>query len=162
VVFRGDRSAKCCEIAGEDVDASGIDGAQSGFASENMQGGAALRSSFGEDQRTGGEIESGEVVAAREAGLRWAPVQTASDHEMEDQPEIAVQADGNALADAAKLANVAAVCGAKRRFDRTQQKRATQAHARERLPEDAWFESIYVGSNIRKLGHGSRGRSLRS
>ena len=47
------------------------------------------------------KVEGGEGVAAGEFGLSGLPVQAAGDHEVQHQPEVAFDADGDALADAA-------------------------------------------------------------
>ena len=75
-----------------------------------MERGAALGAGFGEGERAVGEVECGEVVAAVEGGagllrVEVAPVETAGDHEVEDEEEVVVETEDNALADAAEGAN---------------------------------------------------------
>ena len=81
---------------------------QSLFAAHDMKRGAALAAGFGQDEGAGREIEGGERLPAGEFGLRGTPVEAAGDHEVQDEPEIAVDANGDALADAAQGADGAA------------------------------------------------------
>ena len=64
-----------------------------------------------------GEIEGEKRLAAGEFGLRRTPMQTAGNHEMDDKPDVAIRsgpisafdADGDAFADAAQLADGPAI-----------------------------------------------------
>ena len=81
-----------------------------------MERGATLGAGLSQYESPIGEIEREERLAAGEFGLGRTPVQTAGDHEMNDEPEqvgracarFAFDADGNAFADAAQLANCVA------------------------------------------------------
>ena len=64
-------------------------------------------------------------------------METAGDHEVEDQPKIAFEADGDALAYAAQAANLFVVRGGERRVDGAEKERARQADALERLAHNA-------------------------
>ena len=83
-------------------------------------------------------------------------MQTAGNHQVQDEPEIVVEADGDAFADAAQGAHFFAVDRGERRFDGAQQKWAGEAHALERLAQDARFERFDVDGDVGELGHGSR------
>ena len=83
-------------------------------------------------------------------------MQAACDHQVENQPEIVVEADGNALADTAKLAHGVTLGVGERRLHRAKQKRAGYPHALEWLPKNARFEGRQVCADVRKLGHRSR------
>ena len=101
-----------------------------------------------------GEVEGEKRVAAGELGVAAAPVQTAGDHEMQDQPKVAVEADGDALADAAQSAvtmrpSTAAMGGSTVR----RRKRSCEANALERLAQDAGFERGDIGGDVGQFGH---------
>jgi len=81
-------------------------------------------------------------------------VQAAGDHQMQNEPEIAFQADGNALANAAEFADDAAVGIREWRKRGAKKKRGGDSNAHERLREDARFECGEVGDDVGKLGHG--------
>ncbi len=72
---------------------------------------------------------------------------------MDDEPEIAFEADGNALADAAQFADGAALDGCDGRVDGAQDKDALQANALEGLAEDARFERGEVGGDVGQFRH---------
>ena len=120
---------------------------------EDVQRGAALASGFGEHQRAVGKIERGEVVAAAELRARGPPVQAPGDHQVKHEPEVVVEADGDALADAAQLADVRPSTSATA-AGRAQQKGAGDANMLERLADDALFERVDVGGDVGQLRHG--------
>ena len=60
-------------------------------------------------------------------------MQAAVDHEVQDEPQLAVQAERDALAEAAQAADVPAVRRGERRVHRAREEWAGQAHALERL-----------------------------
>jgi hypothetical protein len=72
------------------------------FVAKEVEGGAAFGAGFGENERAVGKVEGGKIVAAAEFGSERAPVQTAGDHEVQDEPMAVVEFDGDALADAAQ------------------------------------------------------------
>ena len=82
------------------------------------------------------------------------PVQAAGDHQVQDEPEIAFQADGDALADAAEFANDAALGIGEWRKRGAKKKGGGDSNAHERLREDAGFECGEVSGNVGQFGHG--------
>ena len=85
-----------------------------------------------------------------------APVQAAGNHQMKDQPEIVVEADGDAFADATKFADGEAVDGGDGGLRGAEKKQAGDADALERLVEDARFEGGEIGGDVGEFGHGWR------
>src|SRR5579859_252547 len=81
------------------------------------------------------------------------PVKAAGDHKVEDKPEIALEADADAFPQSAEAKDSLAESGGKRRTRSTQQKRADDAHAFERLSENAFFERFEVNDNVRQFRH---------
>ncbi len=123
------------------------------FAGHEVQGSAAFGAGFGKDERAVGEVEGGEVVAAAEFGVAWTPVKASGDHEVEDEPEVVVEADGDALADAAHLTDVAAFDIGDGWLYGSEQERAGDADVFERLADDARSERVNVGGDIGELRH---------
>ena len=62
-----------------------------------MERGPLLRARLGEDQRPGREVEGGEADLAGRLGAVFFPAQTAGDHEVEDEEEVPLQAEDDAL-----------------------------------------------------------------
>ncbi len=153
-VFLGEGGAEACEIGGEDLDAAGIDRAQALFAAHYVEGGAALAAGFGKGEGSAGEVEGGEGVAAGEFGLGGLPVEASGDHEVEYQPEIAFDTDGDALADAADGDDFLAFDGAERGIDGAEQEDRAQADVLEGLAEDAGFDGGEVGGDVGEFRHG--------
>ena len=102
---------------------------------------------------------SGKSKAARLFGRRaWTlsgpPVEAAGDHEVQDKPEIVVDADGDAFADAANSADGLSFGGGDGRTARAQQKGAVDADVLEALAEDARLERGDVGGDVGQFRHG--------
>ncbi len=110
-VLAGERGAEGLEVGGEHIDAARVDGEEIGFAAQDVEGGPTLGAGLGEDQGAVGKIEGGETLAASELGRRRSPVEPTGDHEVEHQPKIVVQADGDAFADAAEGSDGATLDG---------------------------------------------------
>src|SRR6266849_280492 len=98
-VFGGKRSAKRAEVAREDVDSSRVDGTQALLAYEDVQRCAVLCAGFGEHQRAAGKIEGRQISAASQLCRAGTPVQPAGDHQVQDQPEVAIHSNRDALPD---------------------------------------------------------------
>src|SRR5690348_2667375 len=80
-------------------------------------------------------------------------METAGDHEVKDEPEIAFHPNGDALANAPQLANSAAFGICERWLHGPQQECAGDARLLKRLADDARFERGDVCSDIREFGH---------
>src|SRR5437667_6037152 len=102
-VLSSERSLKGSQVAGEDIDPARIDCTQTLLAFQNVQGGAAFGAGFGQHQRASCKIESRQLIASRQLLTRRTPMQTASDHQMKDQPQIIFYSDTNTLADPPQL-----------------------------------------------------------
>ena len=79
-----------------------------------------LCAGLGQHERAIGEIEGGQLIFAGELCPDAAPVQAAGDHQVQDEPEIAVESEGDALSDAAQLSHGATFGIAQRRNRRAQ------------------------------------------
>ncbi len=65
------------------------------------------------------EIEGSQVLAPRQLRSWWAPVQAPGNHQVKHQPEIAIDADGDALADTAQFPHHASFHADDRRPNRS-------------------------------------------
>ena len=152
-ILGAESSTKGVEIAVEDFDATGVDGMEAVFAGENMERSAAFGAAFGEHQRAAQEVKGGESIAAGKPGIWRTPMQTTGDHQVENEPEVLIDADGDALANAAQLADGAALEVLKRRVHGAKEKRTREADANERLVEDAGFERGDIGGDVGEFRH---------
>ena len=83
------------------------------------------------------------------------PVQAAGDHQVQREPEVALDADRDALTDAANLFHAAAFQGGRRRRGGAQQERPAYRDALEAAAEDALAEGLHVNGDVRQFGHAS-------
>ena len=150
---------KLLEAGFEDFEASRIEGAEAGFAFDNVEGSAFFRAGFGPENGTVGEVEGGEAAWGRNldaAGFRRdeLPVEAAGDHEVKDEPQVVFEADADALAEAAELENLLAKCAGKRRSGGAQKKGTGDANGLESLAEDAGLEGFDINGDVGEFGHG--------
>ena len=80
-------------------------------------------------------------------------MQAARDHQMQNEPEVAFEADGDALADAAEFTDDAAVGVGEWWKGGAKKKRSGDSNAHERLRKDARFECGEVGGDVGEFGH---------
>ena len=81
-------------------------------------------------------------------------MEAAGDHQVQHQPEIAFDADGDALADAAHGNDLLALDRAQRRIDGAQQEDRAEPHPLERLAENASLDGGDVGGDVGQFRHG--------
>jgi len=153
VIFGNEGLPEVLEAEGKDVQAAGVELGEGCLSLNEVQGGAAFRPGFGEDEGAVGEVEGGEIVAATEFGSGCSPVEAAGDHQVEDQEELAVKDEDDAFADAAKGKDLFA-------FERSdgwergaEEEGAGDAEVLDRLAEDAGREGGEVGRDVGELWH---------
>ena len=115
--------------------------------------GAMLGAGLGEQEAPPGEVERRQARAARELDSRRLPVESAGDHQMQDEPEIVIEPEDDSLPQSPRLADGLAVGLVQGRVERPQQERAADAHAVQALADDATVEGLDIDGDIRQLGH---------
>jgi hypothetical protein len=123
------------------------------LAREHMQRRATFRAGFGERQRAVGEFEREERGAHLAAMSLLIPVEPAGDHEMDEDPPVAFEADRNPLADPAQREDRAPFARLQRRIRGTQQKRILENRPLQPLPGKAPFERLDIRGDVGQLGH---------
>ena len=81
-------------------------------------------------------------------GARRPPVQTAGDHQVDDDEQLALEREDDALAQAPEPHHGPPLDRGHRRIDRAQDERARQAKPLERLPDDARLEGRQVRDDV--------------
>jgi hypothetical protein len=81
-------------------------------------------------------------------------VEPPGDHQVQDQPEIFLQADGKALPHAPELLHGFALDSLQGRLRRAEQEGAHNPHAFQPLVENARLQGFEVNGNVRKFRHG--------
>ena len=158
VVLADERSAERREVDRQRLEPARVVRRERVFALHEVQRCPLLRAEFGQREAAVREVERGERMAAGELRARFLPVQAAVDHEVQDEPEVAVQAERDALAEAAQAADVPAVRRGERRVHGAQEERAGQTHALERPIQDAPFQRLEVERDVGQLRHGANCR----
>lgn len=142
----------------QDFEAAGIERAEAVFASDDVERGSLLGAGFGPEKRAGGKIECGETARWRNfdaARLRAerVPMQAAGDHQVEDEPEFAFEADADAFAETPELENSLAGGVGEGRVCRAQKKWADDADTFKDLAEDAAFQGFDINDDVREFRH---------
>ena len=112
-----------------------------------------MRAGFGPEKRAAGKIESGESTRRRNLDSTRAPVKTAGDHQMENEPEVVFEADADAFAESAEVDDSFPIRAGERWGCGAEQKRADDADSVEGLAEDAAFEGFDVNSDVGEFRH---------
>ena len=152
-VFEAERRSKRIHIARENIDSARVDRTQALLAGEHMQRCTAFGAGLSEHERAIGKIEGCQILPARQLGPRWAPVQPASNHQVQHYPEIAVDSYCDSLADSAQFAHRSAFYIGDGRLCGSKQEGACQSHLFDPAPQDAGFESGDVSGNVRQFRH---------
>ena len=155
-IFPGEGQAEGFEAAVEDFQAAGVDFSQGGFRPEEEEGCAPFGASFRQLQRSGGEVKSGEGVAAGELGCGGTPVEAAGNHEVQDEPDVVFEAEGDALADAAQAGDALAFGFADGRVDGAEEEEPVDTDGQERLAEHPGLKGGEVGHDVGEFRHGTR------
>ncbi len=113
-----------------------------------MERSSPLGSRFGEDERAVRKVESCEVISATKFGANPAPVESAGDHEVQDEPESVVELEDDALADAVKSANSVAFGLFDAWLEGAEEKWTCNADVGERLANDAWLKRREIGRDV--------------
>jgi hypothetical protein len=80
-------------------------------------------------------------------------MQAAGNHQMEHQPQVAIQANRDSLADPAQFAHGSTLCIRDGRHYGADKKRACEPNPLDRLAHDSCIESGDVGGDIRQFRH---------
>ncbi len=128
VVLADQRGAELVERGRVDLEAAGVVVLPGVAAEEHGERCPVLRAGLGEQQGAGREVEGGQGALGGQPGPGRLPVEPAGDHQVQDEPEVAVEADGDPLPEAADLADRPAVGRLHGRLERPEQERAPDPH----------------------------------
>ncbi len=81
-------------------------------------------------------------------------MQAPGDHQMEDQPIVAFEAERQSFAQPPQLRDKAAFEGIKGRIDGPEKKRACSPDAPQRLSQDPLFQGLQIDRDVGQLWHG--------
>ena len=147
-VFGGECGTKVVECGRKYVDAAGVDLLGGGFVGKEVERSTAFGARFGEDERALGEVERGKIVAAAEFCSEGTPVEAAGDHEVKNEPEVVVELDGDAFANAVQGADAMAFDVFDAWLDGAEEKGACYSEVGKGLAYDAWFKGGEVSRDV--------------
>ena len=150
---RTSAARKAARSAVEDVEAAAVVLRQLVRSTHDVQRGALLRALLREEQRADGEVEGRQPAALGDRDVALAPAQPAGDHQVEDQEQLAVELEHDALADAAGTADRLPLHGRDGRVHGAQEERARETNRLERLAADRALERLDVDADVGQLGH---------
>jgi hypothetical protein len=102
-----------------------------------------------------GEVEGrdDDLAAHPQLGAAAPPAKAAGDHEVQDDEELVVQFQHDALADSPDAADRLAERGLQRRIVGAEQERREDLHLFQRAPGHVPLQAFEVRGDVRKLGH---------
>src|SRR4029077_17598820 len=118
------------------LDAPRVERANGLFSADDVEGRPLLRRGRGEQEGPGRKVERGEAELAGHLGSGRPPAQASRDHQMQDQMQIGLEIEDDALSHATHRLHRPAVCLAEGRIERADEKRARYPDALERLADD--------------------------
>src|SRR6185437_3326093 len=132
----------------EDLDAARVLQLQIVLPLYDVKRGPTLGSGFGQRERAALECKLGQHRAAPPRRTPLEPVQAARDHQMQDQPKIALEPDRDALSNAPHLGHPSpdGRCGG--RYRGAQEEGRVDPQPLETLPENAAFQRLDVDREI--------------
>src|SRR5579871_5969066 len=154
MISRGEHGAELVERGSKYVNAAGIERGKPSFSTNQMQRCTLACASFSERKSAVVKIKGSESASTIGGLALLAPVQAASDHEMEDQPEIVVETKSNALADAAQAGNFAALNGLNGRICSAEKRWAANVKVFQSMAEHTLLQRFNVNNDVRKFWHG--------
>jgi hypothetical protein len=140
VVFSLKRRGEFREARREHVDPSGLVRRQMPRAADNVKRGAPFRPGFDQYEAPARKVERRQAVFAGRLGIARPPSKPAGNHQVNHEPQVAVQSDGNPLAEPPQLGHATTVAVLDRRIDGSQHERARHPHPFERLAKNSPLE----------------------
>src|SRR6185295_901607 len=104
-------------------------------------------------QRAVRKVERRQSHSAGQPGARLTPLESAGDHQVEGEEQLALEAEHDPLPHPAHAPHPAAVGRFGRRLDGAQQVDSGDAGTLERLAGEAMFQRFHVDRDVRQLGH---------
>jgi hypothetical protein len=80
-------------------------------------------------------------------------MQPAGDHQVQNQPQISLEAEADPFAKPPQLDNLFAFYTGQRRYGRPQKKRTCKTDAFENTALDSFLESLDINNDVRQLRH---------
>ena len=153
VVLARERGAERRQVGPEHVEAAAIVRLQVRTSGDQMQPGALDGAGLGHQQGAAREVESRQPQLLRHGRARRAPAQAPGDHQVQDDEQVALDADDDALAEACDGLDGAPLDGPERRRDGPQHEGAQQPDPLDLPPDDARREARHVDLDVGQFRH---------
>src|SRR5438093_6210856 len=148
VILARQGGAEARQVGLEDLQPARVEGGERAGAPGQVERGPLARPGRGPEARAGGEVERRDAEPPGDAPARRAPVEAARDHQVEDQEELLLAADHEALAEPAEPGHPPPFGGREGRLQRAKEERAPEPHALEPLREDARPQALEVDDDV--------------
>ena len=150
-----ERGAELGQRRLERLEAAAVVLAKSGFATHDVNRRSTLRARLGEEQRAVVEVERGQSELARDLRAARQPLESARNHQMDDDEEIVFEREHDSLAEAADRDDFASFEGGRGGLDGAEHERVRQPQFLERMAEHARLEGLDVNRDVGKFRHGA-------
>jgi alkanesulfonate monooxygenase SsuD/methylene tetrahydromethanopterin reductase-like flavin-dependent oxidoreductase (luciferase family) len=154
VIGGGQRRANNVQGTIQRLYPAGVQGVERGRTFDYMQRCAFLAARLGQGQRARRKIESGQVGFCADFCADGFPVQPSGDHQVKHEPDIVVEPDRDAFADAAQSGDGPSDRVQRFRLDGAQQERTFQPYTHQRGVQNPSLKRIQIDGDVRQFGHG--------
>jgi hypothetical protein len=103
VVMLGQHCGEGSQAGMENIYTARVAGSKGSMALDNVERGLLLRSGLGDYETSARKVKGRQIPFAPQIGSRLAPVKSSSDHQVDEEPELILETDGDALADTLQL-----------------------------------------------------------
>src|SRR5262249_27865558 len=101
-------------------------------------------------------VERGQINPGTQLAVRWAPMQSSGDHQMEHQPKIGLEPKNDSLPEPAQRHDLAPPKYADGRLDAAEKKGAADLDLLDDLTQHTTFQRVQVECDVRQFSHASR------
>ena len=122
-------------------------------ARDDVKRGLLLRPGLRHHERAVIEVDRQQADLAWDFAARGLPAETAGNHQVKDQEQLAFTFQHDAFAEAMERDNLPPFDRRKRRIDRSKQERAREPDAGDALPDDARRQRVEIEQDVREFRH---------
>src|SRR5208283_3917861 len=137
----------------ENFQPSGIERLKSRLACHQMERGTLLRAGLGPKQGSVGKVKRSQSARWGYFAASFFPMQASRDHEVQHEPNVVLEADGDALAKTPKFPYPLSLCARKRRGRGAQKKWTGDSHLLKLLAKDPFLQGFDINGDVGEFRH---------
>src|SRR5262249_20018710 len=152
VICRRQDGAELLRSSRKNVNTTGIKPGQFSFSRNQVKRCAFFASGFGQREGAGIKLKSSQGASSVRNHAALLPVQPTGNHEMEDQPQIAVEANDNSFSHTTQGGYGAAMGRFNGRICASQKKRAADYDSLQHVADNALLQRFQINKDVWQFG----------